>query len=83
MRRMNVVVAVALAVIAFSGTSASASAVRTAPAAHSPAGLRADQPPFPYKDCLSAAKQHGESPAYAKWHCDELVKKGWVKRPQA
>ncbi|WP_171171529.1 hypothetical protein [Streptomyces sp. I05A-00742] len=42
----------------------------------------ADQPPYPYADCLGAAKKHGESASYAKWHCDELVKKGWVKPPK-
>ncbi|KAB7839570.1 hypothetical protein J7W19_31730 [Streptomyces mobaraensis NBRC 13819 = DSM 40847] len=42
----------------------------------------ADQPPFPYADCISAARKKGESASYAKWHCDELVKKGWVKPPK-
>ncbi|MEU5418959.1 hypothetical protein [Streptomyces sp. NPDC020667] len=42
---------------------------------------RADQPPFPYADCINAAKQNKESAAHAKWHCDELVKKGWIKKP--
>ncbi|UQI45488.1 hypothetical protein M1P56_14575 [Streptomyces sp. HU2014] len=44
---------------------------------------RGDQPPFRYADCFRVAKKRGETPAHAKWHCDELVKKGWVKPPQA
>lgn len=43
----------------------------------------ADKPPFPYADCVSAARKNGESAGHAKWHCDQLVKKGWVKRPKA
>ncbi|KUL46019.1 hypothetical protein ADL22_10895 [Streptomyces sp. NRRL F-4489] len=42
----------------------------------------ADKPPFPYADCIHAAvKQKGESPKYARWHCNLLVQKGWVKKP--
>ncbi|GAA0396059.1 hypothetical protein [Streptomyces luteireticuli] len=44
-----------------------------------PAG---DQPPYPYADCLAAAKKNHETADHAKWHCDELVKKGWIKPPQ-
>ncbi|MCC3776552.1 hypothetical protein [Streptomyces sp. UNOB3_S3] len=48
------------------------------------AQLRADGPPWPYKDCVeTAVKQHKETPSHAKWHCDELAKKGWVKPPTA
>ncbi|MFG2723051.1 hypothetical protein ACGFW5_32835 [Streptomyces sp. NPDC048416] len=36
-------------------------------------------PPYSYASCLAATKQKGESPSYGKWHCDQLVKKGWVK----
>ncbi|PAU44893.1 hypothetical protein CK936_32435 [Streptomyces albireticuli] len=43
---------------------------------------RGDQPPFRYADCFRVAKKRGETPAHAKWHCDELVKKGWVRPPQ-
>ncbi|MFI9203242.1 hypothetical protein [Streptomyces sp. NPDC053048] len=43
-----------------------------------------DQPPFRYADCVKlAVEQRHESPSYAKWHCDQLVKKGWVKPPKA
>ncbi|MFF4185383.1 hypothetical protein ACFYZ9_19490 [Streptomyces sp. NPDC001691] len=38
-------------------------------------------PPYAYQDCLKATKQKGESPSHSKWHCDQLVKKGWVKPP--
>ncbi|MBH1938760.1 hypothetical protein I5Q34_31625 [Streptomyces sp. AV19] len=46
------------------------------------AAVAADQPPYPYADCLAAAKKNHETPAHAKWHCDELVKKGWIKPPK-
>ncbi|GAA2725290.1 MULTISPECIES: hypothetical protein [Streptomyces] len=63
--------------------AAMGTAVAAGPAAAAPVRVPTgmDQPPWPYKDCLAAAKQHKESPAYAKWHCDELVKKGWIKKP--
>ncbi|MWA08377.1 hypothetical protein [Streptomyces sp. BA2] len=38
-------------------------------------------PPYPYADCLAATKQKGESPSYGRWHCDQLVKKGYVLPP--
>ncbi|MET9518468.1 hypothetical protein [Streptomyces sp. NPDC002994] len=45
--------------------------------------MKLDQgPPFPYADCIQAAKEHQkETDAQAKWHCDLLVKKGWVSPP--
>ncbi|WP_373979813.1 hypothetical protein [Streptomyces sp. TLI_146] len=39
-------------------------------------------PPFPYADCIKATAQHGETKAHGKWHCDQLVQKGWVKPPK-
>ncbi|MFK8907863.1 hypothetical protein [Streptomyces sp. YS-3] len=39
-------------------------------------------PPWPYADCIKAAQHKGETRSYAKWHCDQLVIKGWVKRPK-
>ncbi|MEV0281212.1 hypothetical protein AB0I22_33165 [Streptomyces sp. NPDC050610] len=69
MRRMSAALALAIAV---GGLGASAAAAQAA----APQG-----PPFPYADCLKATAKKGESPAQAKWHCDQLVKKGWVKQP--
>ncbi|MFI1800098.1 hypothetical protein ACH427_22470 [Streptomyces sp. NPDC020379] len=60
---------------------AAALVIGGAGAAHAQPRARADQPPFPYADCINAAKQNKESAAHAKWHCDELVKKGWIKKP--
>ncbi|MFI0740327.1 hypothetical protein ACH4PU_19900 [Streptomyces sp. NPDC021100] len=59
--------------------TAAAPALPAVPVVHA---VPADQPPFPYADCISAAKKKGETASYAKWHCDELVKKGWVKPPK-
>ncbi|GGL60947.1 hypothetical protein GCM10010129_00640 [Streptomyces fumigatiscleroticus] len=39
------------------------------------------EPPYPYENCLAGAKQLGESPSHAKWHCDGLVRKGWFLPP--
>ncbi len=78
MRRMSIVLAVALAA---GGMGASAAAAQAAPAAPAAVLVPGEQPPWPYADCLDAAKQHKETPEYAKWHCDELVKKGWIKPP--
>ncbi|MFJ9041783.1 hypothetical protein ACIRF8_35095 [Streptomyces sp. NPDC102406] len=72
MRRMSLALAL---VVAAGGLGLSAVAAQAAPA--SPV----QGPPFPYQDCLKATKQKGESPSYGKWHCDQLVKKGWVKPP--
>ncbi|MBZ4323927.1 hypothetical protein [Streptomyces huiliensis] len=85
MYRMSVVPAAVVAIGALSALSLPA--VAQARTAVPPAGpvvhvVPADQPPFPYADCISAAKKNGESAAHAKWHCDELVKKGWVKPPK-
>ncbi|MFC5724502.1 hypothetical protein ACFP1Z_30540 [Streptomyces gamaensis] len=77
MLRMTTALAAAAATVAITAAGAHAAAPRTA------ARVPADQPPYAYKDCVSAAKQKGESPSYAKWHCDELVKKGWVKKPHS
>lgn len=58
------------------------------PAAHTPTthlptvGMPADKPPFPYADCIKATQKRGESKRYGKWHCDQLVKKGWVRPPK-
>jgi hypothetical protein len=38
-------------------------------------------PPYRYADCLAATKAKGESPSYRRWHCDQLVKKGYVSPP--
>ncbi|WP_344530271.1 hypothetical protein [Streptomyces rectiviolaceus] len=66
--------AIALAVAA-GGLGMSTATAQAAPA--SP-----DQgPPYPYADCLKATADKGESPAQGKWHCDQLVSKGWVKPP--
>lgn len=78
MRRMSIALAAALAV---GGMGASAAAAQAAPAAPAAVLVPGEQPPWPYADCLDAAKQHKETPEYAKWHCDELVKKGWIKPP--
>ncbi|MEU2788779.1 hypothetical protein [Streptomyces sp. NPDC007100] len=67
-------IALALAVAA-GGLGASAVTAQAASAAP------VQGPPFPYADCLAATKKKGESPSYRKWHCDQLVKKGWVKPP--
>ncbi|MEU3370788.1 hypothetical protein ACFYM2_03615 [Streptomyces sp. NPDC006711] len=66
---MSIALATAVAAIGLAAPVASAAPV-SKPA-----------PPYSYADCLGATKQKGESPAYSKWHCDQLVKKGWVKRP--
>ncbi|MEV4437289.1 hypothetical protein [Streptomyces sp. NPDC049555] len=43
---------------------------------------RGGHPPYPYKECVdTAVKQKKESPRYAKWHCDQLVKRGYIKPP--
>lgn len=77
MRRMSIVLAATLMV---GGMGASvATAAEAAPVSRPQA--RGDKPPFPYADCFRVAKKRGETPAHAKWHCDELVKKGWVKPP--
>ncbi|MGP3990073.1 hypothetical protein [Streptomyces sp. 3N207] len=45
---------------------------------------RAGKPPFPYVDCIKEVKkQHKASDARAKNICDQLVKKGWIKPPNA
>ncbi|WKK23766.1 hypothetical protein QZH56_34600 [Streptomyces olivoreticuli] len=77
MRRLSI----ALAAAVICGTGALAGTAQAAPAPHSQA--RVLGPPFPYADCIKAAKDNKESPSYAKWHCDQLVQKGWVKRPKA
>ncbi|MEU2064893.1 hypothetical protein [Streptomyces sp. NPDC013455] len=73
MRRLAITLAVAAAAGAVSGamaTTAQAAPVR-------------QQPPYTWASCLEAAKQHGESPSYAQWHCDQLVQKGWVLPPES
>ncbi|KNB50591.1 hypothetical protein AC230_21905 [Streptomyces caatingaensis] len=69
--------AAAMAFGAVAATTVAAAAA--APVRRAPVG---DQPPYPYADCLAAAKKNHETPAHAKWHCDELVKKGWIKPPK-
>ncbi|MEV5240752.1 hypothetical protein AB0K89_16865 [Streptomyces cinnamoneus] len=78
MRRMTIALA---GVVVFTGMSVPVAAAQAAPTSRTQVSVRADQPPFPYTECIAAARKQGESPAYAKWHCDELVKKGWVKPP--
>ncbi|MFJ8827830.1 hypothetical protein ACIREE_39630 [Streptomyces sp. NPDC102467] len=67
MRRTSIVLATAVAALGMATSMASAAPVSN------------DGPPFPYKDCLAATKEKGESPSQSTWHCDQLVKKGWVK----
>ncbi|MGK5733687.1 hypothetical protein [Streptomyces sp. URMC 124] len=75
---MNFVLA---AVVMAGAWAAPAAVARTAagppPAVHASPG----KPPFSYEDCIKATKKRGESARYGKWHCDQLVKKGWVRRP--
>ncbi|MCA6091204.1 hypothetical protein LE181_03345 [Streptomyces sp. SCA3-4] len=78
MRRMTIALAGAVVLV---GMSVPVAAAQAAPPPRPQTNVRADQPPFPYADCIAAAKKKGESPGYAKWHCDELVKKGWIKPP--
>ncbi|WP_158708981.1 hypothetical protein [Streptomyces sp. NRRL S-920] len=72
MRRMSMAIALA---VAAGGLGLSAATAQAAPAAP------VQGPPFPYADCLKATKAKGESPRYGRWHCNQLVKKGWVKPP--
>ncbi|BCM71671.1 hypothetical protein ACWDUC_13810 [Streptomyces tricolor] len=74
MRRLAITLAAALGAVG--GVM-----VTTAQAA--PTAGHREQPPYPYASCLAAAKQHGESPSYAVWHCDQLVQKGWVLPPRS
>ncbi|MEU1820650.1 hypothetical protein ABZ543_36535 [Streptomyces roseifaciens] len=80
MRRMNFVLAAA--VMAGVWAAAPAAVARTAPPPPSAVHAISAKPPFSYEDCLKAAKKHGESARYSKWHCDQLVKKGWVRHPK-
>ncbi|MFD8997254.1 hypothetical protein [Streptomyces abikoensis] len=75
---------IALAAVATVGVmSTPAAAAQVDRESRSPAHLRVG-PPWPYKDCMdTAVKQHKESPDHAKWHCDQLVQKGWIKPPTA
>ncbi|AZM56688.1 hypothetical protein DMA15_32315 [Streptomyces sp. WAC 01529] len=68
-------IALTLAVAA-GGLSLSAVTAQAAP------GAPVQGPPFPYADCLKATADKGESRAQGKWHCDQLVKKGWVTPPK-
>ncbi|MEV5510372.1 hypothetical protein [Streptomyces orinoci] len=77
MRRLTIALAAAVFAVGGLGASAASAASPRTPR------VGGDQPPFPYADCIKAAKNNGESAAHAKWHCDELVKKGWVKRPKS
>ncbi|MGK5638868.1 hypothetical protein ACSNOK_11230 [Streptomyces sp. URMC 126] len=79
---MSVVSAAVVVIGALSLPAAAQARTASVPAGPAVHAVRADQPPFPYTDCINAAKKHGESASYAKWHCDELVKKGWVKPPK-
>ncbi|GHF67557.1 hypothetical protein GCM10010218_56300 [Streptomyces mashuensis] len=76
MRRISIALAAVL--VAGAAALSPAAVAQAAPSGRVPAD---NQPPWPYADCLKAAKQHKESPKYARWHCDELVKKGWIKPP--
>lgn len=73
MRRMSVALA---ATIAMSG-------VFTGLTAQAASAAAASGPPYSYAECIAAAKKKGESARHAKWHCDQLVKKGWVKPPRS
>ncbi|WP_329404989.1 hypothetical protein [Streptomyces melanogenes] len=69
---MSMALALAVAAGGLGVSAATAQAAPTSP----------DQgPPFPYADCIKATAQKGESKSYGKWHCDQLVRKGWVKPP--
>ncbi|GGY12029.1 hypothetical protein [Streptomyces hiroshimensis] len=79
MRRMNFVLAAAVMAGLWAAPAAVAEPPSAPPSAvHAPAA----KPPFSYEDCLKAAKKHGESARYSRWHCDQLVKKGWVRLPK-
>lgn len=69
MRRVSMALALA---VAAGGLGVVAATAQAAPA---------QGPPYPYADCIKATAQKGESPSYGKWHCDQLVKKGWIKPP--
>ncbi|MFI0912752.1 hypothetical protein [Streptomyces abikoensis] len=75
---------IALAAVATVGVmSTPAAAAQVDRESRSPAQLRVG-PPWPYKDCMDTAiSQHKETPSHAKWHCDQLVQKGWIKPPTA
>ncbi|GAA0491059.1 hypothetical protein ACFQ2B_32985 [Streptomyces stramineus] len=78
MRRISVALAAAIAVSGWGGQAMAAPA-----APENRPQVRAEEPPFPYADCLRAAKQQRkETHAQATWHCDQLVKKGWVTPPK-
>ncbi|MFF1381786.1 hypothetical protein [Streptomyces sp. NPDC058308] len=70
---MSTVLALA---VAAGGLGLSAATAQAAPAS-----TLQDGPPFSYASCLKATADKGESPAQGKWHCDQLVRKGWVKPP--
>ncbi|MEV1025838.1 hypothetical protein [Streptomyces sp. NPDC050264] len=58
----------------------------TASAAPAQSGTQAhkldSKPPYTYASCLQAVKeQRKETGSQARWHCDQLVKKGWVAPP--
>lgn len=72
MRRMSITLALAVAAGGLGMSAVTAQAASASPA---------DEPPFPYSECLKATAKHGESPSHGKWHCDQLVKKGWVTPP--
>ncbi|MFF7726943.1 hypothetical protein [Streptomyces sp. NPDC008001] len=78
---MKLVLAAAVMVGILAAPAAAAPSAPAAPsAAYAPAP--SDKPPFPYADCIKATKKRGESQHYGKWHCDQLVKKGWVRPPK-
>ncbi|GAA0587031.1 hypothetical protein [Streptomyces crystallinus] len=77
MRKITTVSVLTLSVLGLAG-SAQAHAVPTAAPA-TPSQVNSG-PPFAYADCIDAAvKQKHETPSHAKWHCDLLVQKGWVR----
>ncbi|WP_144440806.1 hypothetical protein [Streptomyces roseifaciens] len=79
MRRMNFMLA---AVVMAGAWAAPAAVAQPVPAPPSAVHATSAKPPFSYEDCLKAAKKHGESARYSRWHCDQLVKKGWVRQPK-
>ncbi|MFG3260348.1 hypothetical protein [Streptomyces sp. NPDC048172] len=60
-----------------SGVVFSGATVQAAPAGQTQA--RAGGAPFPYSDCIKEAKRQGKKDAVSR--CDNLVAKGWVKKP--
>lgn len=78
MRKIIAVTVLTMSALGLAGPVHAHGASTAAPAS-SP---RLDGPPWPYADCIKAARNKGESRSYAKWHCDQLVRAGWIKPPK-